>query len=233
MGRSGESFNGMHVMITGGTRGIGLACARAFHACHARVSLCGVDPQRVAATAERFGDNESIYTQVADVRDAHACADFVRQASARLGPVQILVNNAGRVWRGPFHEYEIAAMDAEVDVNLKGVLYMTHRVLPMLLEAQSGVIVNIASGAGLHGFGGLATYCATKFAVVGFTESLAQEVTAMGIRVYALCPGAVATDMQAQVSGRVVGMEPERVADAVLRLAGSRAPIASGGYWTL
>ena len=97
-----------------------------------------------------------------------------------------------------------------------------------MLARGSGVIINIASGAGLTGFAELASYCASKFAVVGFTESLAQEVAAQGIRVYAVCPGRVDTDMQREYSGRRMGMPPERVAEKILALAGPRPPIRSG-----
>ena len=148
---------------------------------------------------------------------------------AGWGDIDVLVNNAGRLWSGPFAAQPPETIDRVLDSNIKGVLYMAHAVLPGMLARGAGVIVNVASGAGLAGYAELASYCASKFAVVGFTESLAQEVSARGVRVYAVCPGAVDTDMQQQYSGTRLGMAPARVAEKILALAGPRAPIRPGG----
>jgi 3-oxoacyl-[acyl-carrier protein] reductase len=99
-------------------------------------------------------------------------------------------------------------------------MLVTRATLPIMLE-HGGVIVNVASGAGLSGFPDLVSYCASKFGVVGFTESLHREVGSAGVRVYGLCPGKVATDMQVLYSGARVGMAPEKVAERILRLAGA------------
>jgi len=146
----------------------------------------------------------------------------------RFGTVDVLVNNAGRASVGRFAEEEPASIDAVIDVNVKGVLYATRVVLPHMLQQGRGVIISVSSGAGLTGFPEIVTYCASKFAVVGFTEALAQELRGTGVQVYGLCPGRVATDMQQQYSGRKVGMPPERVAEAILQLAGRCPPVASG-----
>jgi hypothetical protein len=119
-------------------------------------------------------------------------------------------------------------LDAVVDVNVKGVLYTTRVVLPYMLKQGRGVVINVSSGAGFTGFPEIVTYCASKFAVVGFTEALAQELRGTGVQVYGLCPGRVATDMQVQYSGERIGMAPERVAETILKLAGRRPPVASG-----
>lgn len=119
---------------------------------------------------------------------------------------------------GQFTEQPLASIEEIIDVNVKGLLYTTHAVLPVMLAQQNGVIVNVSSGAGLHGFAGLAAYCASKFAVVGFTESLAAEVRCRGISVFGICPGRVATDMQVEVSGQRAGIAPDRVAEKILEL---------------
>jgi 3-oxoacyl-[acyl-carrier protein] reductase len=115
----------------------------------------------------------------------------------------------------------------------RGIGFATARRFLERGAQKQGTIINVSSGAGLSGHPEIATYCTSKFALVGFTESLALEVGTAGIRVYAVCPGRVATDMQVQYSGRRVGMPPERVADAILDLAGHHPPIAPGRCLTI
>jgi 3-oxoacyl-[acyl-carrier protein] reductase len=97
-----------------------------------------------------------------------------------------------------------------------------------MLRQRSGIVINLASGAGKTGYAGLSVYSATKFAVVGFTQALAAELMDDGIRVYAVCPGAVATDMLEELTGQRNGMPAERVSQAILQLAGQNPPVASG-----
>lgn len=222
-------FAGKTVVVTGGSRGIGYATARAFLAQGARVAICALDAQRLAA-AERTlrAVGGELFAQRADVADYGALEAFFAQVQSRFGSVEILVNNAGRAWAGRFADEPRETLDAVVDTNVKGVLYATRLILPAMLARRRGVIVNVASGAGLVGFAELATYCASKFAVVGFTEALAAELRGSPVRVHALCPGRVATDMQEQYCGRRIGLPPEQVAEAILRLAGERPPVASG-----
>jgi 3-oxoacyl-[acyl-carrier protein] reductase len=222
------------VIITGGSRGIGLATARAFLEQGARVGICGVNPERLheaRAGLESLGEVQAVE---ADVRVISQVQAFVERVIARFGAVEVLVNNAGRASVGRFAEADLASLDAVVDVNVKGVLYATRVVLPYMLKQGRGVVINVSSGAGLTGFPEIVTYCASKFAVVGFTEALAQELRGTGVQVYGLCPGRVATDMQVQYSGERIGMPPERVAEAILELAGCRRPpVASGRSMTL
>jgi 3-oxoacyl-[acyl-carrier protein] reductase len=219
---------GRVAIITGGSRGIGLATARAFLGQGARVGICGVNPERLRkarAELESLGEVEAVG---ADVRVISQVQAFVERVIARFGAVEVLVNNAGRASVGRFAEEDFASLDAVVDVNVKGVLYATRVVLPYMLKQGRGVVINVSSGAGLAGFPEIVTYCASKFAVVGFTEALAQELRGTGVQVYGLCPGRVATDMQVQYSGERIGMPPERVAETILKLAGRRPPVASG-----
>jgi len=169
----------------------------------------------------------------ADVADCKQLTALVRSARKHVGPVDVLVNNAGTAWFGDFVDEDYASMDAVIDVNVKGVMHLTRMVLPEMLERGAGVIVNVASGAGLSGFAGLVSYCASKFAVVGFTEALDLEVRECGVRVYAVCPGRVATDMQKRYSGHKVGMPPERVAERIVQLAGAMPGAKTGSCVTL
>ncbi|MGH8524790.1 MAG: SDR family oxidoreductase [Gammaproteobacteria bacterium] len=216
------------VIVTGGSRGIGLATARAFLEQGARVGICGFDPERLLEAHKALEGLGEVETVVADVRFIGQIQAFVDRVIDRFETADVLVNNAGRASVGRFAEEEPGSIDSVVDVNVKGVLYATRVVLPHMLRQGRGVIINVSSGAGLTGFPEIVTYCASKFAVVGFTEALAQELRGTGVQVYGLCPGRVATDMQQQYSGRKIGMPPERVAEAILQLAGRCPPVASG-----
>jgi 3-oxoacyl-[acyl-carrier protein] reductase len=225
-----QALAGRTVVITGGSRGIGLATARAFLEAGARVAICAQDPIRLDAaerTLREEGGGE-VFAQRVDVSDYRALEGFLADVEARLGAIDILVNNAGRAWSGRLAEQPRARIDALVDTNIKGVLYATRLVLPAMLARGAGVIVNVASGAGLAGFAQLVVYSCTKFAVVGFTEALAAELSATAVRVYAVCPGRVDTDMQREYAGRRIGMPPARVAQAILALVGPRPPIPPG-----
>lgn len=214
-----SAFAGSHVIVTGGSRGIGYATVQAFLEAGARVAFCAVEPERLHAAQTALEPSGEVLAVAADVRDPAQVERFVRMARDRFGPVDTLVNNAGRVAVGPFARQDPATLDEVVDVNLKGTLHATRAVLPGMLERGLGAVVNIASGAGLTGFSGAVAYCAAKFGVVGFTESLDREVRGSGVRVYGLCPGRVATDMQVQYSGRRTGLDPDRVAHRILQLA--------------
>ena len=228
-----NDFSGKCIMITGGSRGIGFAAAQAFLEQGARVAFCARDAERLRAAEGRLHPAGEMMAMAADVRDRARIERFVRKAHDRFGRIDILVNNAGMVWTGNFVEQDPESIDAVIDVNIKGVLYATRAVLPLMIENGEGVVINISSGAGLSGFAGLAAYCTSKFGVVGFTESLDLEVRDRGIRVYALCPGRVATDMQQQYSGRKIGIPPEHVAEKIMQLAGANPKARTGTCVTL
>lgn len=216
------------VLITGASRGIGLATARLFLAEGARLAVCARDPARLAAARDQLAGVGEVWAQPADLRDPRAVRAWVDGAARHYGRIDVLINNAARAWGGEFVRQPPASIDELIDINVKGLLHATQAVLPLMERERAGVIVNIASGAGKTGFGGLSVYSASKFAVVGFTEALAQEVEAYGIRVYAVCPGAVATDMLEEVTGARAGMPPEKVARAVLGLVGPSPAVVSG-----
>lgn len=216
------------VLISGASRGIGLAVAEAFAGRGARLALCSRDEGRLQPAITSLRARTEVVGAAVDVRVAGQVRDFVRGVEARFGRIDILVNNAGVLVHGDFATEDYAAMDEEIDVNVKGVLYVTRAALPGMCARESGVIVNVASGAGLTAFPGLASYCASKFAVVGFTASLDQDMRDHGVSVYAVCPGRVATDMQQQYCGRRIGIPPQQVADAIVALALER-PLSKRG----
>jgi len=224
--KSPDDFTDQVVLITGGSRGIGYVTAQMFLEQGARVAICSQNPDKLAAATEQLGP--AVLAEVVDLRDRGQIDRFVNAVQERFGRIDILVNNAGLAYSGEFMDQTPASIDAIIDVNVKGLLHITHAVLPHMRARQHGVIINISSGAGLTGYGGLTTYCASKFGVVGFTESLDQETSRYGIHVYGLCPGRVATDMQVEVSGSKIGMEPDKVAAKILQVAGRKPPIAGG-----
>jgi 3-oxoacyl-[acyl-carrier protein] reductase len=221
---------GKTVLISGGARGIGLATATAFLAADARVAIFSKDPESLHRAEAALGGRGALRAFVADVRDRPAVERVVCEIEREWERIDVLVNNAGIAWDGDFAAQDPDSIAALIDVNVTGVLQLTRLVLPGMIRRGRGVIVNISSGAGLDGFAGLAAYCASKFALVGFTAALDLEVRDQGVRVYALCPGAVATDMQQAFSGERRGLPPARVAERIVELAGPR-PRARAGRW--
>jgi len=226
-------INEKTVVITGGSRGIGCATARAFLAQGARVAVCALSVDRLRDAEQQLQTLGAVLAQPADVRDPKQVEAFVQAVRVRFGPVDVLVNNAGAAWSGEFVQEDYDSIDRVIDTNVKGVMIATRIVLPQMLARGAGVIINIASGAGLAGFAGLVSYCTSKYGVVGFTEALDLEVRDQGIRIYALCPGRVATDMQQAYSGHRAGMPPEEVAARIVELAGPHPRARTGTCVTL
>jgi 3-oxoacyl-[acyl-carrier protein] reductase len=216
------------IVITGGSRGIGLATARAFLEGGGQVAICAQDAARLARAERDLGASGPLLAEALDVRDPTQVTAFAEHVEAALGPIDVLVNNAGILYAGSFVQETYESIGDVIDVNLKGLMYMTRAVLPSMIARGSGVIINVSSGAGLSGFADIVSYCASKFGVVGFTESLAQEVGALGVRVYGLCPGRVATDMQVQYSGERIGLAPERIAERIVELARPGSRVRTG-----
>ncbi len=185
-------------VVTGGTRGIGLAIARAIVADGGRVAVTGRDRKRLDAAvaslvAEAAGDEARILGAPVDVRDRAGVERLMDDAASRFGGLDTLVNNAGV---GAFGD--IASMTDEdwsrvIDTNLTGVFYCSRAVMPWLKKSGGGWIINIASLAGRNSFAGGGAYCASKAGLVAFTESLMQEVRFDDIRVSVVMPGSVDT----------------------------------------
>lgn len=183
-------------LVTGGGRGIGMACALklASQGCKVAVIARSLDEVDEVAAAIHEGGGMSL-SAVCDVSSEESVSAAVEACGRRLGPVDILINNAGQAHSEPLVNTSLETWQRMLDVNLTGTFLATRKVLPGMLERGWGRIVNIASVSGLRGTAGSAAYCAAKHGVVGFTRAVAQEVAGKGVTVNAVCPGWTDTDM--------------------------------------
>jgi NAD(P)-dependent dehydrogenase (short-subunit alcohol dehydrogenase family) len=188
------SFAGKTVLVTGGSRGLGLVLARHLAAEGARVAICGRDPEaleRARSTLEAVG--AEIFALPADVADRDAVATLVEQVTARFGPIDVLVNNAGVIEVGPAETMTLGDYEEAMAVNFWGMVYPTLAVLPAMRERRSGRIVNITSIGGRLGVPHLLPYTASKFAAFGFSQGLRAESRRHGVLVTAVVPGLMRT----------------------------------------
>ncbi|MCZ6855639.1 MAG: SDR family NAD(P)-dependent oxidoreductase [Gammaproteobacteria bacterium] len=203
--------NGRTVLVTGGARGIGKGIAKSFLEAKHDVMIADLggasrgsdsdwaydlstDADTTATLAELEPLGNVSYTHV-DVTDAESCRAAVQATLDAFGRLDVLVNNAGVLDTGPTDEFTEAQWDRVFSVNVKGVFLMTKAAIASLRQSADAAIVNTASIAGKRGAARLAAYCGSKFAVVGITQSFAQEFARDGIRVNAVCPGMVGTAM--------------------------------------
>ena len=190
-----KSLEGKIAVVTGASRGIGLAIAHRLGQMGAKLSICARDPQKLeAATNQLRAIAPAVFAAPVDVRREDQIATFVQYTQKNLGPIDILVNNAGIGWFGPAHEASEQTWDAILDTNLKSVFLMSKTVAPAMIERKTGHIVNIASLAGKNAFKNGGIYCASKWGLLGLTECMAEDLRQHGIRVSTVCPGSVATD---------------------------------------
>ncbi|HKV63114.1 MAG TPA: SDR family NAD(P)-dependent oxidoreductase [Candidatus Acidoferrum sp.] len=182
-------------LVTGGSRGIGRAIAHQLALLGASVSICGRDSAALEDCSRGLAKlSVPVHKQIADVTNSAAVADLIAQTEAALGPITILVNNAGIGLFGPAHEKTEADWDRVLDTNLKSVFLVSRAVVPSMLRRGSGDIVNISSLAGRNTFAGGGIYCASKWGVIGLTGCMVEDLREFGIRVSVICPGSVATD---------------------------------------
>ena len=221
-------LNDRHALITGAGSGIGAAIALALAQAGCRLSLAGRSLDKLQAQAERLREQVpdlAVVLAPMDVADPHAVQAAVQQAQARLGPVHILVNNAGQAMSQPFGKTDAALWQQMLDVNLSGTFHVTQAVLPGMLEAAEsgtpGRIVNIASTAGLMGYAYVSAYVAAKHGMVGLTKALALELARKNITVNALCPGYTETEIVASAVRNIVAKTGQSEAQARTVLAQS------------
>lgn len=187
-------MSGKVALVTGGSRGIGKAVASRLAGAGARVALVDVvDPEQLEATAREIGGGAiAVRANVVDADDVGAA---VSQIEEQLGPIDVLVNNAGITRDGLLIRMTEEAWSAVLDVNLKGVFNMTKAVARGMMKRRGGRVVNIASVVGITGNAGQANYSASKAGVIGFTKSVAKELAARNVLVNAVAPGFIDTDM--------------------------------------
>ena len=238
---------GHHALITGGGTGIGAAIAARLSEMGARITVVGRRPEPLEEVADGL---DGVQVVPFDVTDEAAVEEGLTSATERLGPVDVLINNAGAADSSPFTRTTPDAWRAMLDVNLTGAFLMSRAVLPGMVERGWGRIVSIASTAGLKGYAYVAAYCAAKHGVIGMTRSLALEVAPKGVTVNVVCPGYTETELLSESVANIVDktgasenearaqllesnpqgrfVSPEEVAEAVAWLVSSNAGAITG-----
>ena len=224
-------------LVTGGSRGIGAAVSKALQAAGYKVAAnyAGNDE-----AAQRFKSETGIPVFKWSVADYDACAAGIKQVEAEVGPIDVLVNNAGITRDAMFHRMSREQWQEVISTNLNGIFNMTHPVWPGMRERKFGRIVNISSVNGQKGQAGQVNYSAAKAGDIGFTKALAQEGARLGITVNAICPGYIGTEMVRAIDEKILAErivpqipvgrlgEPEEIARCVVFLASDAAGFITG-----
>ncbi len=234
-----NEIKGKVAIITGAGRGIGRATAHALAKEGVQIGLIGLTMANLEKVAQELSDYEvNVSAATADVSDLKSVEEAVEHIKSDLGPIDILVNNAGTAKFGGFLDLSPEEWENIIKVNLMGVYNVTRAVLPEMVERKAGDIVNVSSSAGQRGAPVTSAYSASKFAVLGLSESLMLEVRKHNIRVTALTPSTVATDL-AFNTNLITGdaervMQPEDLADLIvagLKLH-PRVVMKTAGLWS-
>lgn len=205
------------VVITGGARGIGYATAKHLIALGAKVAIGDIDEAQLKTAAEDLG---TAAHQRLDVTDAHSFEEFIALVEETVGPVDVLINNAGIMPVGLVVDEDEVIVRRMFEINVFGVITGTKIALRRMLPRKSGHVINIASLAGEMTFPGLASYCGTKHAVLGFSDSVRKEVRGSGVTVSSILPTITNTQLAAGAAGvrGVRSAQPEEIADAIARV---------------
>lgn len=232
-------FTGKTVIVTGSSKGIGEAIARRFHGEGANVVLNSRKVEESEAVAASLG-GERVLVAAGDVSSSAFASEIVEKTVAAFGGIDVLVNNAGVGRTGRLSDASDEFIDLIIDINLKGVLYLTREAFPHLLAAK-GNVVNISSVSGLGGDWGLGVYNASKGGVCNLTRAMALEFGSQGVRANAVCPSMTRSDMTTGVTTSEAAMkmlanrmplgraaEPDEIAGPVLFLASDDAVFVNG-----
>jgi len=213
-----KQLTGKIVAITGAARGIGRATAIELSRGGALVAIGDIDEVAAKEAATSLAGRR--YVTQLDVTDRSSFAAFLDGAEAELGPIDVLVNNAGIMPVGPFHTESDDTAGRQIAINVEGVLLGSKLALERMLPRRRGHIINIASGAGFVSAPGIATYCGTKHFVVGVTAAIRAEYAGQGIDISAVCPGVVRTELTSGLRARSAAgsIEPEDVARCIAGL---------------
>lgn len=235
-----KTFEGKVALITGSGRGMGLTDALLMAEEGAAIVIHDIDASLAADATQRLrSTGAAVFTIVSDIADITATQAKIREAEAHFGRIDVLVNNAGVSAGGTLEEASEALYDRIFDVHVKGSFFATRAVVPGMKARQAGAIVNISSIWGMTGNPTHSEYCGAKAALLGLTKAWAKELAPWNIRVNAVAPGCVLTDMtigkgQAYIDNRAklipLGRwaQPEEMCHAVVFLASERASFITG-----
>jgi 3-oxoacyl-[acyl-carrier protein] reductase len=231
-------LSGKVALITGGAKGIGKETAKRFLQEGARVIICDHDQSTGQATLEELGKDRVSFFKV-DVTDTAQIEEMVKLTIDTYRRIDILINNAGIASDGLLTKMDEEAWEKVISVNLSGVFKCTKAVIPVMLQQKSGVVLNASSVVGIYGNIGQSNYGATKAGVIGLTKGWAKEFGPKGIRVNAVAPGFIETDMMNEVPEKILDLmrektplkklgKPEDIASAYLYLASDEANYING-----
>lgn len=210
-------LSGQVALVTGSSRGIGLAIARKIGRLGAAVSLCARSPNALEAARQALAEEgiRAMATPV-DVTCGQQVDRLIEATRGQLGEIDVLVNNAGVGWFGPVHEASEANWDRILDTNLKAPFLLMRGVVPSMIQRRSGHIIQISSLAGKSAFAGGSVYCASKWGLIGLSYAAAEDLRSYGIRTSVICPGSVLTEFSPHAGKDAHKMlEPDDVAHAV------------------
>lgn len=219
------------VLVIGGSSGIGRAVALRFSAEGYLVVICGRTPGRIEETKREVQKIGPVESYSLDVTDNMAVRKIVELITHRWGKIDVLVNSAGQAFAKTVLETSATEWKNILDVNLHGTVNCCQAVLPSMMERREGTIINVSSTLGINAIGSMAAYCASKFAIIGFTQALAAEMREFGLGVYAVCPGATDTPLHRSVVGDELAkhaMQPVQVANLIYSIASGTENIPSG-----